>query len=104
MITEKCIQDITYEQAEKRMQDSFEDAFAWYAALYIIDELESSNDVETDISLESINEIGETLANFFLQSEDYDLGQADIFIRDCLKSIGIVEQRQYDDDKEEDDE
>ena len=104
MITEKCIQDITYEQAEKRMQDSFKDAFAWYAALYIIDELESSNDVETDISLESINEIGEFLANFFLQSEDYDLAQADIFIRDYLKSIGIGEQHQYDDAKEEDDE
>lgn len=85
MITEDAIRDIDYDNAASFMREAFNDGFAYYAALYIVDVLKDSDDVETDISLDCINELGEVLAEMFLDYDSFCLKEADAFIRDFLE-------------------
>lgn len=85
MITEDAIRDIDYDNAASFMREAFNDGFAYYAALYIVDALKDSDDVETDISLDCINELGEVLAERFLDYDDFCLKEADDFLHDFLE-------------------
>lgn len=85
MITEENIRDIDRDNVADFMRQAFNDGFAYYAGLYIADALEYSDDVETDISLDDINELGENLAEMFLDNDSFCLNEADDVIHDFLE-------------------
>ena len=100
MINEKDIQNITSEEVRERMEAAFAEAFAYYAALYFADVLESGDDTETNISLDTINQMGNQLAEILLDNDSFCLNEADDMLNDYLESIGVVGQRKYDDEED----
>ena len=95
MITEKDIQNITSKEVEERMKAAFSEAFAYYAARFFADVLENSDDTETNISLDTINLMGNQLAEILLDNDSFCLNEADDLLNEYLESL---------EDDEEDDE